>query len=85
MLGNIAALRQGTSAFRIDLANPLTIPAGGLAGAGNQSVSGSASGGGGGSSSGGSTGGSSTGGSTSGGSSTGGTGARGGRDFTQAL
>jgi hypothetical protein len=29
MLGNIAALRQGTNAFRIDLINPLTIPAGG--------------------------------------------------------
>lgn len=26
LVGNIAALRAGTNAFRIDLANPLTIP-----------------------------------------------------------
>lgn len=32
LLGNIAAQRAGTSAFRIDLANPLTIPGGGPGG-----------------------------------------------------
>lgn len=32
MLGNIASLRNGTSAFRIDLINPLTIPRGGAGG-----------------------------------------------------
>lgn len=47
MLGNIAALRAGTSAFRIDLLNPLTIPMGGSRGSssGGSSGSGSSSGG----------------------------------------
>lgn len=65
MLGNIAALRAGTSGFRIDLLNPLTIPGGprgGGFGGGNGYGGGS---GGGGSSGGGSSGGSSGGGSSS--------------------
>jgi hypothetical protein len=52
MLGDIAALRSGTSAFRIDLLNPLTIPVGGGIGgvgpgAGGGSTGGASSGGGG--------------------------------------
>jgi len=50
MLGNIAAIRGGTSAFRINLVNPLTIPTGG--GLGGGGASGGAGAGGGGSSSG---------------------------------
>lgn len=34
MLGNIAAIRGGRNALRIDLANPLAIPAGGGTGTG---------------------------------------------------
>jgi hypothetical protein len=45
LLGNIAALRNGTSAFRIDLANPLAIPVG--TGAGATFAGGGGSGGGG--------------------------------------
>lgn len=55
LLGNIAALRNGRNAFRIDLLNPLTIPVGG--GPGGGGVGGGGSGGG-------STGGGSTGGGT---------------------
>lgn len=33
MLGDVAALRAGTQAFRIDLLNPLMIPVGGVGGA----------------------------------------------------
>lgn len=57
MLGNIASLRSGTSAFRIDLANPLTIGAGpgGFGGSGSGGGSGGSSGGSSGSYSGGST------------------------------
>ncbi len=44
LLGNIAALRNGTSAFRIDLANPLAIPVG--AGAAGTFAGGGGSGGG---------------------------------------
>lgn len=69
MLGNIAALRNGRNAFRINLANPLAIPVGGgpTIGGGFGGGFGGGGGSGGGSSSGG--GGSSSGGS---GSSTGG-------------
>jgi hypothetical protein len=45
LLGNIAALRSGTSAFRIDLLNPLTIPGGAVGGsAGGGSSASSSSG-----------------------------------------
>lgn len=57
LLGNIAATRAGTSAFRIDLVNPLTIPTGGGLGGGaasGGSGSGGGSGGGGSTTSGGS-------------------------------
>jgi uncharacterized membrane protein YgcG len=68
LLGNIAATRAGTSAFRIDLVNPLTIPP-------------ASSGGSSGNSSGTSSGGSSTATSSSGTSSGGGGGGGGSRDF----
>lgn len=45
LLGNIAAVRQGTSAFRINLVNPLTIPTGGGLGGGGASGGGGAGGG----------------------------------------
>lgn len=45
LLGNIASTRAGTSAFRIDLINPLTIPqGGGLGGGGASGGGGSGSG-----------------------------------------
>lgn len=48
LLGNIASTRAGTSAFRIDLVNPLTIPAGGAgAGLGGGGASGGSGAGGG--------------------------------------
>jgi hypothetical protein len=53
LLGNIAATRAGTSAFRIDLVNPLTIPSGpgpGAGGGGGGGSGGGGSGGGGGTS-----------------------------------
>lgn len=59
MLGNIAALRNGRNAFRINLINPLAIPVGGGPG-------GVGGGGGGGGGTSGGTGGGSTGGSNSG-------------------
>lgn len=57
MLGNIAALRGGRNALRIDLLNPLNIPAGGGTGVGPGGGGGSSGGGGSGGSSGGSNGG----------------------------
>lgn len=45
LLGNIAATRAGTSAFRIDLINPLTIPTGGGLGGGAASGGGGSGGG----------------------------------------
>lgn len=74
MLGNIAALRAGTSAFRIDLINPLKIPGAARPFGSSSSKSGSSGSGGGSTSSsgGGSTGGGSTGGGSTGGGSTGG-------------
>lgn len=52
LLGDIAATRTGTSGFRINLLNPLTLPVGGggIGGGGAGSVSGGSAGGGGGSS-----------------------------------
>ena len=65
MLGNIAALRGGRNALRIDLLNPLAIPVGGGSGGGGFAGGGSGPAGGGG---GGSTGGSTSGSGGSGGS-----------------
>lgn len=58
MLGNIAAIRGGRNSLRINLANPLNIPAGGGTGTGVGGGGGGAPTSGGGSSSGGSSGGS---------------------------
>lgn len=77
LLGNIAATRAGTSAFRIDLLNPLKIPGGGNRG-GSGSGSGGGPGGVGGVGGSGSSGGGSSGGSSGGGTSSSGFGAGGG-------